>query len=88
MPEMEFEIARKIGASWKSSARIRRLEFRVALNFRVNPASSRVKLSPFGSGSSSRIVAVATGSRMWDGDAGRRVFTAALLGSSFGVTDQ
>jgi hypothetical protein len=37
MSETEFEIARKIGASWKSSVRIRRLEFRVAPNFRVNP---------------------------------------------------
>jgi hypothetical protein len=37
MSEMEFEIARKIGALWNSSVRIRRLEFRVAPNFRVNP---------------------------------------------------
>jgi hypothetical protein len=44
MPETAFEIARNIGASWKSSAQIRRLEFRVAPNFRVNPASSRVNL--------------------------------------------
>jgi hypothetical protein len=36
MSEAEFETARNIGASWKSGVRIRRLDFRVAPNFRVN----------------------------------------------------
>jgi hypothetical protein len=35
MSETRFDIARKIGASWKSSARIRPLNFHKAPNFRV-----------------------------------------------------
>jgi hypothetical protein len=34
-----FEIARKIGAVWKSSARIRPLNFHEAPDFRVNPGN-------------------------------------------------
>jgi hypothetical protein len=37
--EAAFEIARKIGAMWKSSARIRPLNFHEAPDFRVNPGN-------------------------------------------------